>query len=62
MKIITYVKPEIGKPYVKEEHEVRKNYSANEEFEYWGNVCSKAMNIGRIVDYQVELAHGEVKK
>lgn len=62
MKVITYVKREIGKPYVKVEHAVRKNYSGNEELEYWGNVCVKAMNTGKIVDYQVELAYGEVKK
>lgn len=43
-------------------HAAGKRGKKNEEFEYWGNVCSKAMNIGRIVDYQVELAHGEVKK
>lgn len=55
MKVITYVKREIGEPYIKVEHEIRVGYSAKEEFEYWRNLCIKAMNKGIIVDYQVEL-------
>ena len=57
MKVITYVKPEIDKAYIKQEHEVRADYSANEEFEYWSDICIRAMEIGRIVDYQVELVY-----
>ena len=56
MKVITYAKPEISKPYIKMEHEIRAGYSANEEFEHWSDVCIRAMKIGIIVDYQVELA------
>lgn len=57
MKVITYVKPEINKAYIKQEHEVRADYSANEEFKYWSDICIRAMEIGRIVDYQVELVY-----
>ena len=56
MKVVTYVKSEITKPYIKVEHEIRAGYSANEEFEHWSDVCIRAMKIGKIVDYQVELA------
>ena len=56
MKVITYAKPEISKPYIKMEHEIRAGYSANEEFEHWSDVCIRAMKIGKIVDYQIELA------
>lgn len=55
MRVITYVKREIGEPYIKVEHEIRVGYSASEEFEYWRNLCIKTMNKGIIVDYQVEL-------
>lgn len=55
MKVITYVKRGIDKPFIKIEHAVRKNYSANEEFEYWCKICERAMKTCRIVDYQVEL-------
>ena len=56
MKVITYVKPEIDKSYIKQEHEIRADYSANEEFEHWSDICIRAMKNGKIVDYQVELA------
>lgn len=56
MKVITYVKPEISKPYIKQEHEIRAGYSANEEFERWSDICIRAMKARKIVDYQVELA------
>lgn len=56
MKVITYVKPEISKPYIKQEHEIRADYSANEEFERWSDICIRAMKARKIVDYRVELA------
>lgn len=31
MKVITYVKREIGEPYIKVEHEIRVGYSARYE-------------------------------
>lgn len=61
MKVITYVKRGMGKPFVKIEHAVRKNYSAREEFEYWCNYCDRAMKKGIIFDYQVELVNREGK-
>lgn len=57
MKVITYVKEEISKPFIKVVHEIRPDYSANEEFEHWSDVCVRAMEVGRIVDYQVELSY-----
>ncbi len=62
MKVITYVKREMDTPYVKVEHEVKKNFSAEEQFKNWSNICYKAMNAGKIVDYQVELAYTQLKK
>ena len=56
MKVITFVKEEVSKPFIKVVHEIRPGYSANEEFEHWSDVCVRAMEIGRIVDYQVELS------
>ena len=55
MKVITYVKQEISTPYIKKAHIITDGHSAHEEFEYWSDICYKAMKNGKIVDYQVEL-------
>ena len=55
MKVITYVKKEINSCYVRVEHDVMLDRSAQETFEHWSNICYAALKQGRIVDYQVEL-------
>ena len=57
MKIITYVKKEINSCYVRVEHEVMPDKSAQEAFEHWSNICHIALKKHRIVDYQVELIY-----
>ncbi len=57
MKVITHVNQKIGKPYIKKVHKIKDGHSAEEEFEYWSDVCCKAMKNGKIVDYQVELVY-----
>ena len=55
MKIITFVKREIGSDYIRTEHDILHGHSAQETFEYWSNILHIALNQGIIVDYQVEL-------